>query len=115
MRSKTLAVAAVAICSFWWAATGSPLAQSSTQPREAGARQRCVALQGIAIPRDAIGLPTNGAVVVSASLMMPSDAGNSNGEFCKALGSILPVDPTAPDIKFEINLPANWNNRLLQM
>ena len=115
MRSKALAVAAVAICSFWWADTRSPLAQSSTRPPEGGARQRCSALQGVVIPRESIGLPTNGAVVVSASLVTASDAGNSNGEFCKALGSIRPVDPTAPDIKFEINLPSNWNNRLLQM
>ena len=46
---------------------------------------------------------------------MATDSGNSNGEFCKVLGAIHPVDPTAPDIKFEVNLPTNWNNRMLQM
>jgi feruloyl esterase len=31
------------------------------------------------------------------------------------LGGIHAVDPTAPDIKFEVNLPTRWNNRMLQM
>jgi hypothetical protein len=115
MRSKAVAVTAIAICSFWWGQVELPLAQSSTRSTEASARQQCSALQGIVIPRDAIGLPTNGGVVVSASPVMAADAGNSNGEFCKVLGSIRPVDPTAPDIRFEVNLPVNWNNRLLQM
>src|SRR2546422_1162211 len=106
---------AIAICSFWWVPMGSPLAQSSTLSPEARAPQLCSALRGMVIPRDSIGLPTNGGAVVSASLVMAADAGNSNGEFCKVLGSIRPVDPTTPDIKFEVNLPANWNNRLLQM
>ena len=115
MRGKPEAVAAIAICSVSWGAMGSPLAQSSTRSTESSARQRCSALRGIVIPRAAIGLPTNGGVVVSASFVMAADAGNSNGEFCKVLGSIRPVDPTAPDIKFEVNLPANWNSRLLQL
>ena len=77
--------------------------------------QRCLALNGIRIPAAAIGLPTNGATVVSASWVAAADAGNTNGEFCKVLGSIHAVDPTAPAIKFEVNLPSRWNNRLLQM
>src|SRR2546427_4306641 len=115
MQSKAGAVTAIAIGSFWWGAMGSPLAQSPTRSPESSARHRCSALRGIVIPRDAIGLPTNGGLVVSASVVMAADAGNSNGEFCKVLGSIRPVDPTAPDIKFEVNLPGNWNNRMLQM
>ena len=84
-------------------------------PPQAAARQRCSSLQGMAIPRDAIGLPTNAGAVVSTSFVMAADAGNTNGEFCKVLGSIHPVDPTAPDIKFEVNLPSNWNGKLLQL
>jgi hypothetical protein len=78
-------------------------------------RQRCLALNGLKVSPTAIGLPTNGATVVSASLVASNDAGNANGEFCKVLGGIHAVDPTAPDIKFEVNLPTRWNNRLLQM
>src|SRR5919204_6530511 len=79
------------------------------------ARQRCVELNGLKIPATSIGLPTNGATVVSATFVSATDAGNSNGEFCKVLGGIHAVDPTAPDIKFEVNLPSRWNNRILQM
>src|SRR2546425_3173764 len=115
MRSKAVAVAAIAICSVWWGAMGSPLAQSSTLSPEASAPQLCSALRGMVIPRDSIGLPTNGGVVVSASLVMAADAGNSNGEFCKVLGSIRPVDPTAPDIKVEVNPPGNCNSLVLEI
>ena len=79
------------------------------------AHDRCLALNGLRIPPASIGLPTNGATVVSATFMTAAKTGNSNGEFCKVLGGIHPVDPTAPDIKFEVNLPTRWNNRLLQM
>src|ERR1700742_5011730 len=34
--------------------------------------------------------------------------------FCKVLASIAPVDPKAPPIKFEVNLPIEWNGRSLQ-
>jgi feruloyl esterase len=34
--------------------------------------------------------------------------------FCKVLGHIDPVDPKAPPIKFEVNLPIEWNGRSLQ-
>jgi tannase/feruloyl esterase len=79
------------------------------------ARERCVALNNLKIPATSIGLPTNGATIVSATFVTATDAGNANGEFCKVLGGIHAVDPTAPDIKFEVNLPSRWNNRLLQM
>ncbi len=89
-------------------------AQSGASPTE-NSRQRCIVLKGLVIPASSIGLPTNGATIVAATLVAPTDAGNTNGEFCKVLGGIHPVDPTAPDIKFEVNLPTRWNNRILQM
>jgi hypothetical protein len=38
----------------------------------------------------------------------------ANPAFCKVLGHIDASDPKAPPIKFEVNLPAEWNNRSLQ-
>ncbi len=38
----------------------------------------------------------------------------SNPAFCKVLGHIEPADPKAPPIKFQVNLPVEWNNRSLQ-
>lgn len=38
----------------------------------------------------------------------------ANPEFCKVLGQIAPADPKAPPIKFQVNLPVEWNGRSLQ-
>jgi hypothetical protein len=38
----------------------------------------------------------------------------ANPAFCKLLGHIDPTDPKAPPIKFEVNLPVEWNDRSLQ-
>ncbi|MGJ4943654.1 tannase/feruloyl esterase family alpha/beta hydrolase [Bradyrhizobium sp. HKCCYLS1011] len=38
----------------------------------------------------------------------------ANPAFCKVLGHIDPRDPNAPPIKFEVNLPVDWNGRSLQ-
>ena len=89
--------------------------QSASAGTTLSARQRCLALNGVRIPATSIGLPSNGATVVSASFVGAADAGNTNGEFCKVLGPIHSVDSTAPVIKFEVNLPSRWNNRVLQM
>src|SRR5215471_2100900 len=35
-------------------------------------------------------------------------------EFCKVLGRIEPADPKAPPIRFQVNLPVEWNGRSLQ-
>ncbi|MCP1944599.1 hypothetical protein J2R86_000001, partial [Bradyrhizobium japonicum] len=38
----------------------------------------------------------------------------ANPGFCKVLGHIDPVDPKAPPIKFQVNLPVEWNGRSVQ-
>jgi len=38
----------------------------------------------------------------------------ANPAFCKVLGHIEPRDPQAPPIRFEVNLPTDWNGRSLQ-
>jgi len=75
----------------------------------------CGSLQGLAIPASEIGLPTSGAVVKSAELVAETAEGNINGEFCKVIGIIKPVNSTSPNIEFEVNLPNSWNRRALQM
>jgi len=75
----------------------------------------CASLQGLAIPASAIGLPTGGAVVQAAAGMAATDAGNANGAFCKVTGIVRPQNPASPNLEFEVNLPASWNRRVLQM
>ncbi|MBA2590611.1 MAG: tannase/feruloyl esterase family alpha/beta hydrolase [Alphaproteobacteria bacterium] len=70
----------------------------------------CTALTGTAVPKSAIGLPTSGAVVASASLVTDP----RNGTYCKLTGGIKPVDTSAPDILFQVNLPEHWNGKALQ-
>lgn len=78
-----------------------------------GSADACKALNGVVIDKNAIGLPTSGASVTSATLVKSTDEGNKNGEYCKLLGDIKSVDSTAQAIKFQINLPTNWNGKAL--
>jgi len=86
------------------------LVSALASPVMAQAAQPCANLAGVMIPANAIGLPTTGASVTSAA-----DTTTANGAFCKVLGAIHPVDAKAPDILFQLNLPANWNGKALQM
>jgi feruloyl esterase len=65
--------------------------------------------------------------IVSATLLAPSQLAvaergptpsgritPANPGFCKVLGHIDPTDPKAPPIKFQVNLPVEWNGRSVQ-
>jgi hypothetical protein len=71
----------------------------------------CTALGGMSIPAASIGELTNGATVASATLVAAS---TTAGEYCQVNGTIAPVDPGAPNIDFEVNLPSTWNKKALQ-
>jgi feruloyl esterase len=92
---------------------------SSTQARAAlqntSAESACAALSNLKIPAASIGLPTSGATVQNVTLVSATADGNMNGEYCAVKGMIAPVDPTAPGIEFEVNLPSRWNLKALQM
>ena len=36
-------------------------------------------------------------------------------EYCKVIGAIAPVDPAAPKINFQVNLPTEWNGKIMQL
>ena len=75
----------------------------------------CASLQGMTIPAAAIGLETSGAEVQTAAMVAASASGNPNGEYCKVTGIVKPKNPSSPSLEFEVNLPASWNRRALQM
>ena len=75
----------------------------------------CASLKGFAILKSAIGLPSSGATVQTATMISAAEEGNANGSFCKVIGIIKPQNPTSPNIEFEVNLPATWNRRVVQM
>lgn len=82
---------------------------------DAGAQAACEALGSLKIPAAGITLPSSGAAVTSAAFVAAGAAGNAHGEYCRVLGAILPVDKAAPQIRWRVNLPANWNGKALQM
>ena len=74
----------------------------------------CVELNRLTIAANFIGMPTSGAAVSSAAVVPAAGAGNGAvAEYCKVMGDISPVDATAPKIRFQVNLPANWNRKAL--
>ncbi|MEY2951986.1 MAG: hypothetical protein RLZZ401_73 [Pseudomonadota bacterium] len=102
--------------------TGAPMPISLG----ADAAKACAALAG-AIPAAAIGLPTQGATITAAALQSATAVNIAPGgatpagrispqtpDYCKVLGSIAPVDATAPPILFQVNLPLGWNGRSVQ-
>lgn len=87
----------------------------------------CASLAGRTIPASKISLPSSGATIDSAVLMAPAamavaERGPSPAaaitpatpQHCKVLGRIAPLDPKAPDIHFQMNLPTVWNGRAVQ-
>jgi feruloyl esterase len=91
----------------------------------AGAQTRlnaCEELMNFAIPAAEIGLPSTGATVtVARRLAEAPPRQDPDGEFaqgvpahCNIQGQIRPVDPAAPPIAFNVNLPFAWSGRALQ-
>lgn len=78
---------------------------------QAAPANRCAALAKTQIPARLIGLPTSGATVASAK---SEKIAGSSKTMCVVLGAIAPVDPHAPAIHFEVNLPADWNGNAVQ-
>ncbi|WP_175883430.1 tannase/feruloyl esterase family alpha/beta hydrolase [Burkholderia sp. BCC0044] len=81
-------------------------ASASAPPPPSSATQ-CAALNGLAIPASSIAEPTGGATITSATLV------ETGGEYCQVNGAIAPVDPAAPSIRFQVNLPTHWNRKAL--
>ncbi|WP_010677557.1 tannase/feruloyl esterase family alpha/beta hydrolase [Bacillus timonensis] len=72
--------------------------------------EACSSLQTLEIKKSSIGLPTTGASITTAEFTQ------QNGEeFCQVKGEIHPVDHSAPNINFQVNLPSEWNQKVLQM
>lgn len=105
LRTRLVGVTIAALSAVAW--TAAPV-QAKQDPRVIGAEQ-CARLLGSTVAAKAIQLPTTGAVITKTEWVT-----SPNGQ-CRVNGDIRPVDPAAPAIKFQVNLPANWNGRALQM
>ena len=119
--------AAAMVCAALGPAAGESMTQRAWDPGQperalqstpwlvdrlpADAAAACQALAGLTLPPGRFSLPTGGAVVNSAVLVRAQDAGNRSGEHCRVLGRISPVDPAAPSIGFQVNLPSAWTGK----
>lgn len=76
----------------------------------------CADLQGAFVEASAIGLPTRGASVTSAVVVAGGGAGAAAYDtHCLVSGEIRPVDTSAPDIRFQLALPNDWNGKALML
>ena len=77
----------------------------------------CGRLLDLRVAARDIGLPSRGATMSSAAIRQlradPIDA-TRTVDYCQVQGNIAPVDPAAPPIKFQINLPLRWNGKAVQ-
>jgi Tannase and feruloyl esterase len=137
LRTRRLTVVAATL----WACATPLFAQGVGQPGprvvNPADEANCGRMEGYRIPASAIGLPTSGAAVTSASVVRaapqaprPPNTGGPGGggggqnagtilpatpEYCKILGYIAPKDPRAERINFQINLPTAWNGKTMQI
>ncbi|HMK71373.1 MAG TPA: tannase/feruloyl esterase family alpha/beta hydrolase [Xanthobacteraceae bacterium] len=93
------------------------------------AAEACARLKQ-SIPAADIGLPSAGAAIETAELVAPTPLTLAElpfgplpsflavvpaaPEYCKVLGAIAPVDAKASPIRFEVNLPTQWNGASVQ-
>lgn len=124
LRPLSLAVLITATgCSGGAPLAGSPSAfvDTSALP-QLSPKVACASLAGTVIPASAIGLPTTGALITSATLVPASGevvtattVTHPIPEYCKVLGDIRPVDSAALPIKFQLNVPTSWNQKTIQV
>ena len=114
IENRLSATAVAAVLLFLSGCGGSDGGNAIVPPPPAPVAKSCAELNGLTIPAASIGLPTTGAVVTSTTLVPAAGVGVAAvAEYCKVLGDINPVDVNAPKIKFQVNLPGNWNNKAM--
>jgi hypothetical protein len=112
MKSVSAALTSAAFLGLWVVGCGGGHGGNAAPPPVV--TKSCADLNGMTIAAASIGLPTTGGVVTSTTVVAATGTGTATvGEYCKVLASINPVDPTAPAIKFQVNLPATWNNKAM--
>src|SRR5260370_35518598 len=83
----------------------------------ASAAVNCADLVNLKILASEIRLPSGGGAITSAQMAtVPADPLNPGAtrDYCKVLGAVEPIDPNAPPVNFEVNLPVDWNGKAVQ-
>ncbi len=117
-----LAAALLAAC-----ASGDPVADGKAMVGlGADPAGRCTELLA-PIPASDITLPSGSGRIESATLVAPAPLAVAAGgptpasritpatpAYCRVIGALDPLDPKAPVIRFQVNLPVQWNGRMVQ-
>lgn len=130
MTRASIAVAATALALLAGCSTTTNIPSSSPPsiaPLAYHPQAFCDGLAGGRISPVDIGLPSGYATIDSAALLTASELRTlergptpaatvvpAMPQRCKVLGHIDPVDPKAPAIHFQINLPVRWNHASVQ-
>ena len=83
----------------------------------AQATRDCAGFAGQSVAATLIGLPSGDATLTStevARIPLSTAAPEPTGAYCRVLGEIKARDPSAPPIRFQINLPEQWNGKAVQ-
>ncbi len=89
-----------------------PLPAHAEPPDDRTPAARCAALAGKRVPQDAIGWPTRGAEIVSATMVGPA-AGLP--DYCRIVGKVLAVTKTGISYRFQLDMPTRWNGKAIQL
>jgi len=90
--------------------------RTSAVAKEAPLEMHCAEFAGAVLEPELIALPTAGAQIESAVMVSATAPGNQQGgEYCRITGRIRALEPSTPDIRFDLNLPRRWNGRALQI
>ena len=104
----------MAAASSAWGGLALALGLLAASGASKAAPTSCPDLASQAIPASAIGLPTAGAAVTAAiDVAAGGMAPQTYGAYCQVSISINPVDPTAPKILMQVDLPEAWNKRAM--
>ncbi|WP_437968221.1 tannase/feruloyl esterase family alpha/beta hydrolase [Sorangium sp. So ce260] len=99
------------LCAAWMTA-GTFFGCGGDQPGENGQSRSCAGLAKMRLTAAQIGLPTSGAVIVSAvEIPARADGQVTEPEHCLVTAEVFPVDPEAPSILLAVALPAQWNEK----
>ena len=110
MDARLCALLAGAVVMF-----GATAALAATLPEDADTVCKGLAGGTDAVKIDAATLQTASQLAVAERGPTPSGRITpANPVFCKVLGHIESVDPKAPPVKFQVNLPVEWNGRSVQ-
>ena len=125
-RSRTAATLAAPTLAAALAGCALPGPSSLTTSIGADPARACAALAA-PVPSSSIGIPSGAASIDSATwtaetVIAVAERGPTPAAritpytpaHCRVLGRIAPIDPAAPPILFQVNLPAQWNGRSVQ-